>query len=159
MKRVKSRQQPVNYTLHIYVAEVTQLTKGNKKKKAITSTAYKRVNSSKKGYKNLEWLNKMYDRKLKEQEGLHEADRARYYKVISPDHLPKGYKLFDKKGDYYGTILEYDEIFYYVAVGKSEEVYPFTKDFVDRMLIEGQCGGKYGFIIPLEFLEGFERVG
>ncbi len=159
MKRINSPQKSAKYSLHIYRAEVTQLTKGTKRKKAITSTEYKRANSSTKGYKNLEWLNKMYSRKLKEQENLDPSDRDKYYKVIVPEHLPKGYKLYDHKGEYYATIIDYDEVFYYVVIKKSETAEPFEKKFVDRMFIQGQCGGKYGFTIPLEFLEGFERIG
>jgi len=154
VKRISMKQKPTEYRLYIYVEEITNLTKGTKKKAAITSSKFKRVND-KKGYKNIQWLNKMYDRKLKE--AGEEGDN--YYKIILPMSLPKGYKLFDKQGEYYGTVVEEDDVFYYVVIGKRDTVDSFEKDFVERMFIQGQCNGKYGFSIPLEFLEGFERKG
>ncbi len=152
LKRTKSPQVKAKYRLHIYEEEITNLTKATKKKPAITTSQYKRANSSTKGYKNLEWLDKMYERKLKE-DGL----GRRYFKVIIPEHLPKGYKLYDKKGEYYGTVIAEDEVFYYIVSGKREVADPFLKDFIERMFLQGQCGGKYGFSVPLEFIEGYER--
>ncbi len=158
MKRKNSKQPIINYSFNIFVAEITQLTKGTKRKKAMTSVAYKRVNSSKKGYKNLEWLNRMYKKKIDSMEHLDPSDREKYYKVILPTtNLPNNYKLYDENEEYYATIIAQDEIFYYIVVKKDETATPFLKELVEKLLIKGQCQEKYGMKIPLEFYKDHER--
>ena len=165
-KRINSRQKDVDYQFHIYGEQIIRHTKGTKKKKAITTSKYERIGSNTKGYKNLEWLNKMYDKKMKEKDEVakdkfindNDKEYSNYYKVILPvPPLPKGYKLFDQDGKYYGTIMEEDELFYYTAVKKEEQATPFLKDFIINMFIKAQCNGKYGFKPLPGFYEKKER--
>lgn len=157
LKRKNSKQPEVDYSLNIFVKKTTYHTKATKKRKAMTTVEYERVNSNKKGYKNLEWLNRMYDKKVKASE----EENCEYYKVILPiGDLPNKYKFYDKNGDYYGTILEQDDIFYYTAVKKDEHITPFLKTFIDKMFIQGQCDNKrknYGLTIPYEFYKDYNR--
>lgn len=153
-KRLNSRQVPTKYGFFIYHQEVIQLTKGTKKKKAITETKYKKMN--RKSYKNIEWLNKMYKRKTKEV--LDEYNQM--FKVILPLEFPEGYKIFDHKGNYYATVLATDDIFHYLAIQKDvDEIHFFLKDKVEHLYIKAQCGGPYGFIVPEEFAKDYERPG
>lgn len=148
-KRLHSSQPPTKYGLFVYRKEVIHLTKGTKRRKAITQSNYKREN--RKSYKNLEWLDRMYERRKKDSlEDL--------YKVILPLELPVGYKLYDHNEEYYATVLAEDEIFYYFAIKKdNDEPHYFLKTLVEKMYVQAQCGGPYGFKVPLEFVEGYER--
>jgi hypothetical protein len=157
-ERLRAPQIKTSYGLYIYREEIINLTMGTKKKKAITESKYKKVN--RKSYKNLDWLNRMYDRKTKSVDHIDDDDKDRIYKVILPLEIPKGYKLYDQKGNYYATVMEIDELFYFVAILKNtKEVFPFLQTFVEKMFIQAQCGGKYGFTVPLEFVKDYQRLG
>jgi len=150
-KRKNARQPETKYGLFIYKKITTELTKKTKKKKAIVSTEHKKENS--KSYKNITWLNRMYERKMKENP----IDPL--YKVVIPLQIPNGYKLYDHKGQYYATVLDQNDVFYFLAIQKdTEDIHFFLRTFVDKMFIQAQCGGPYGFIVPEEFYKNYERI-
>lgn len=148
-KRLRSPQVPTKYGFFLYREEITQLTKGTKKRKAMVKREYKQVN--RKSYKNIEWMNKMYTRRSKEfLDPLH--------KVILPLEFPIGYKIFDHKGNYYATVLASDDLFYYLAIQKdTTEPHFFLIKKVEELYIQAQCGGPYGFTVPEEFAKDYER--
>ena len=152
-QRVKAKQVPVEYGLHIYYKEAIEHMKATKKSAGITTYKYRRLSSTK-GYKNLEWLDKMFNRKMAET-----TEPEMHFKVIYPLTIPKNYKIYDHNGDYYATILGEDEQFYYMVVKKSNEAVPFLKDMVRQMYLKAQCDNTYGFTVPHEFVKDFERKG
>lgn len=155
-KRKNSKQIPVKYGLFIYSQQTEELTKGTKRRKAITSKKYTKQNS--KSYKNLTWLNRMYDRKMKEIAHLDPKDVDPLYKVIIPLEFPQGYKLYDLNGEYYATVLDSDDIFLYLAIGKrTDDVFYFLRSKMESLYIKGQCEKKYGLSVPLEFVKNYER--
>jgi hypothetical protein len=152
-QRKNKDQIKVEYGLFIFREEVTNLTKATKKKKAIISKDYKKEN--KKSYKNISWLDKMYDRKMKGREEDNEYDKL--IKVIMPLSFPPGFKLYDHKGEYYGTVIEYNEdSVCYVAVGKQNEGSPFLPKKMSELYIKA-AAGSYGFTVPYEDIKDFER--
>jgi hypothetical protein len=150
--RLRAPQVPTKYGFFIFREEITQLTKGTKKRKAMVERKYKKLN--RKSYKNTIWMEKMYERKIKSGEisdPLH--------KVILPLEIPMGYKIFDHKGNYYATVLDSDDIFYYIVIQKnSSEIHFFLRTKVEELYIQAQCGGPYGFIVPPEFFKEYEKL-
>ncbi len=157
-ERLRQPQVKTDYGLFIYMKELIHLTTGTKRKKAITTSKYKKIN--RKPYKNLEWLNRMYERRMSAMGNLDEEDKDLLYKVVLPLSIPKNYKIYDHEGNYYGTVMEEDDLFYYTAVKKdTSQLHYFMKDFVEKMYVQAQCGGRYGFIVPEEFYKNYERPG
>lgn len=156
--RLREPQIDVPYGLFIYQKQIINLTTATKRKKPITQIKYNKIN--RKPYKNLMWLNRMYDRKIKEMAALPPEDKDQLYKIILPLEYRKGYKIFDHNGDYYATIMDKDDIFCYLAVKKdTNQIYSFLNDSMEKMYLQAQCEGKYGFTVPLEFYKNYERPG
>ncbi len=154
--RIIAPQIKTNYGLFIFEQEVIQLTKKTKKKSGLTKKSYTPV--SRKGYKNLEWLDRMYKRRTLQSNT--EEENNKKFKVIIPLKLPYGYKIYDNKGKYYATVIEEDDLFCYIAIGKNnDEIHYFLRTYIEKFYIEGQCEGKYGFTVPLEFVKNYERPG
>jgi len=153
-KRIKAPQVKTEYGLFIFSEKVIQLTKKTKKKKGIRQIEYEKLNA--KGYKNLLWLDRMYKRRTQDQND--EDGNLRKFKVIIPLILPEGYKIYDNKGEYYATVLGDNEIFIYAVAQKDNtEIQHFLRSFVEKMYIQGQCDGKYGFSVPSRFIKNYER--
>lgn len=152
-ERKSKPQVKVSYGLFIYAEEITNLTKATKRKKAIISKNYKKVN--RKSYKNIEWLNKMYERRTKDRDEDDEYNQL--IKVIMPLSFPPGFKLYNDKEEYYGTVISYDEdSLCYVIIGKSQEASPFLPKKMTELYIKAAAGG-YGFVVPEEDIKNYER--
>lgn len=152
-KRKRAKQLNVEYGLFIYKEEKIFLTKQTKTRKGITTNNYTKEN--RKSYKNLEWLDKMYKRKMKDKDP--EDQFTRLIKVIMPLTFSVGFKLYDHNEEYYGTILEYDEdSLCYVVIKKDIEASPFLPKKLSDLYVQA-AAGSYGFKIPLEHIKDFER--
>lgn len=157
-KRKNSKQPPTRYGLFIYARLTEHLTKSTKKRKGITKTTYKKQNQ--RSYKNLHWLNTMYDRKMKALSHLQPEDYDPLFKVILPLEFPNKYKLYDVNGEYYGTVLDSNDIFLYVAIGKDKpDILYLLRSKIEELYLKAQCEQTYGFIVPEEFVKDYERPG
>ena len=141
-------QVKTHYGLHIYKKEVIMLAKATKRSKGVSETKFKKVN--RKSYKNLTWLNRMYERRKKE------TPYSNLYKVIYPLEFPNNYKLYNQDGEYYGTVITKDDIFLYVVTRFKNTPSMFLEKGIERYYIQAQ-DDKYGLIVPLEFVKDYER--
>ncbi|MFA6711219.1 MAG: hypothetical protein WCS33_00735 [Candidatus Caldatribacteriota bacterium] len=141
-------QVKTEYGLYIYTKEIIVLAKATKRSLGITDKKYKKVN--RKSYKNLTWLNRMYERRIKESSHL------TLIKVIMPLDFPNGYKLYDQDGKYYATVVGKNDIFLYLVIRYKNKPTMFLEKGMDRYYIQAQ-DGKYGLTVPLEFVEKYER--
>jgi len=145
-------QVKTHYGLYIYKKQTTVLIKAGRKKgsKDIVETKYVKVN--RKPYKNLTWLNRMYDKR----KGEGEVFGTPYLKVITPLEFPDNYKIYDQNGEYYGTVIQSNDIFTYIVTRFNTTPTPFMYDTLQQYYIWAQ-DNKYGLTVPLEFVEKYER--
>ncbi len=140
-------QIKTKYGLFIYHQTKVVLIKETKKRGGMSTTNYKKVNA--KSYKNLIWLDRMYERKIKE-------GKQNIFKVIIPLEFPNGYKLYDQDENFYGTVIDQDDIFLYIVPKNKDKVHPFVpKSFLQNYI--KAAAGKAGLKVPLEFVKDFER--
>lgn len=124
---------------------------GRKKgSKDVVEKKYTKVN--RKSYKNLTWLNRMYERRVKENLVI----GTPLLKVIYPIKFPDGYKLFNEKEEYYGTIVQSNDIFLYIVPHFADYAIPFLKDRLWEYYVWAQ-DNRYGLTVPLELVKDYER--
>ncbi len=147
-EELKNKPQiKTKYGLFIYHQTKIVLIRETKKSGGMSTTEYKKVNS--KSYKNLTWLDRMYERKIKE-------GKQNIFKVIIPLEFPNGYKLYEHNEEFYGTIISQDDVFLYVLPKNKNKVQPFVEKNLSEYYIKA-AAGKTGLKVPLEFVEDFER--
>lgn len=141
-------QIKTEYGLFIYRKESIILANATRRTKEVTERKYKKVN--RKSYKNLTWLDRMYERRKKETPYLN------LLKVIFPLEFPNNYKLYDQNGEYYGTVINKNDFFLYIVTRFNKTPSVFLRDGIERYYIQAQ-DGKHGMTVPLEFMKDYER--
>ncbi len=140
-------QVKTKYGLFIYLKQRIVLAKTTRGKGGITTTEYKKLNT--KSYKNIIWLDRMFVRKT-------EAGKKDIFKVIIPLEFPPKYKLYDQNEEFYGTIIDKDNVFIYAVPKNKTKVERFLEKSLTEHYIKA-AAGKAGLKVPLEFVKDFER--
>lgn len=141
--------------------QITQPTKAQQKKGQTGhyETKYKKVN--RKSYKNIHWMNKMYDKKVNEQ-GM-----VNIFKVILPEYFPVGFKLYKKVRNkkepiHYATVVYNDpeNVLMTVREERTGEHELYWKDYCIRNYIKTAAGDfRDGLVIREEHINEALGIG